>query len=44
VDGELLRYILYAKIPFEKLIRYELANRRNDKSHRWVGFDKAEKI
>lgn len=43
-DGELLRYILHAKIPLEKFIRYELASRGFDKAHQWVGFEKAEKI
>ncbi|WP_027879245.1 hypothetical protein [Mesoflavibacter zeaxanthinifaciens] len=43
-DGEILRYILYAKIPLEKLIRHELAGRGYDKNHRWVGFDKACEI
>ncbi len=43
-DGEILRYLLYAKIPIEMFIRYELAARGYDKDHRWCGFDKAEKI
>ena len=43
-DGEILRYILHAKIPLEKLIRYELAGRGYDKNHRWCGFDKAAEI
>lgn len=44
MDGELLRFILHAKIPLEKLIRYELAMRGHDKNHRWCGFEKAEEI
>ena len=44
LDGEILRYILYAKIPLEKLIRYELAIRGYDENHTWCGFEKAEKI
>lgn len=44
LDGELLRFILYAKIPLEKLIRFELASRGFDKNHSWCGFEKAEKI
>lgn len=44
VNGEILRYILYSKIPIEKFIRYELASRGYDKNHRWCGFDKAEEI
>ncbi len=44
MDGEILRYILHAKISLEKLIRYELAGRGYDINHRWCGFDKAEEI
>ncbi|MGB1283653.1 MAG: hypothetical protein ACPG44_04235 [Polaribacter sp.] len=44
MDGEILRYILHSKIPLEKLIRFELANRGFDKNHRWCGFDKAKEI
>jgi hypothetical protein len=44
MDGEILRYILYAKIPLEKLIRFELADRGFDENHRWVGFEKANEI
>ena len=44
VDGEILRYILHAKIPLEKLIRHELASRGYDENHRWCGFDKASEI
>ena len=44
MDGELLRYILHAKIPLEKLIRYELAIRGFDKNHVWCGFDKSQEI
>ena len=43
-DGEILRYLLHAKIPLEKLIRHELADRGYDKNHRWCGFDKANEI
>ncbi len=43
-DGEILRYLLKAKIPLEMFIRYELAARGYDKNHRWCGFDKAEDI
>lgn len=43
-DGEILRYILLAKIPLEKLVRHELASRGYDKDHRWCGFDKAREI
>ncbi len=43
-DGEILRYLLYAKIPIEMFVRHELASRGYDKNHRWCGFDKAEKI
>ena len=44
MDGELLRYILHAKIPLEKCIRSELASRGYDENHRWCGFDRAEEI
>jgi hypothetical protein len=44
MDGEILRYILYAKIPLEKLIRFELADRGFDENHRWIGFEKANEI
>ena len=44
MNGELLRFILHAKIPLEKLIRHELAGRGYDENHRWCGFDKASKI
>jgi len=44
IDGELLRFIIHAKIPLEKLIRYELAIRGYDENHRWCGFDNAHKI
>lgn len=44
MDGELLRFILHANIPLEKLIRYELAIRGYDENHRWCGFDKSEEI
>lgn len=43
-DGEILRYILLAKIPLKKLIRHELAGRGYDKDYRWCGFDKAREI
>ncbi len=43
-NGEILRYILHAKIPLEKLIRHELAGRGFDKNHRWCGFDRAREI
>ena len=44
LDEEILRYIFHAKIPLEKLIRYELAARGYDKDHNWCGFEKAEEI
>lgn len=44
MDGELLRFILHANIPLEKLIRYELAIRGYDENHLWCGFDKSEEI
>lgn len=44
MDGEVLRYMLHAKIPLEKFIRYELASRGFDKNHQWCGFEKAKEI
>jgi len=44
IHGEVLRFILSAKIPLEKFIKYELACRGYDKDFQWVGFDKAEAI
>jgi len=44
MDGELLRFILHAKIPLGKLIRYELAIRGYNENHRWCGFDRAQEI
>ena len=44
MDGEILRFIIHAKIPLVKFIRHELALRGFDKDHRWCGFDKAKKI
>lgn len=44
LDGEILRYILHAKIPLEKLIRYELASRGFNENHLWCGFEKASDI
>lgn len=44
MDGEVLRYILEKKIPLEKFIRHELANREHDKNHKWCGFEKARAI
>lgn len=43
-DGEILRFILQAKIPLEKFIRYELASRGFDENHQWCGFEKAKDI
>tara|TARA_R110000850_G_scaffold254614_1_gene380250 strand:- start:135194 stop:135625 length:432 start_codon:yes stop_codon:yes gene_type:complete len=43
-DGEILRYLLHAKIPLEKFIRFELASRGYDENHRWCGFEKAGEI
>ena len=44
LHGEHLRFILSAKIPLEKFIRYELAVRGYDKDFEWVGFERAEKL
>lgn len=42
--GELLHFILSAKVPLKRFIRYELACRGYDKEFAWVGFEDAEKI
>ena len=44
IDSEILRFILENKIPFDKIIRHELALRGYDKNHRWCGFDKVREI
>ncbi len=44
LDGDVLRFILDMKVPLEKFIRSELANRGFDKDHRWCGFEKAKEI
>ena len=44
MNGEILRFILKMKIPLERFIRNELANRGYDEDHNWVGFDKADEI
>ena len=44
VDGEILRFVLAKNVPLEKLIRFELACRGYDKDHKWVGFEKAQKV
>lgn len=44
MDGEILRYILHSKLPLEKLIRFELAERGYDENTHWVGFEKANNI
>lgn len=44
VDTEILQFILHSKIPFEKLIRDELAGRGYDENNRWCGFEKASEI
>lgn len=44
MDGEILRYILATKIPLDKLIRIELANRGFDTDNLWCGFEKAKEI
>lgn len=43
MEGELLRFVLQYKVPLEKIIRHELANRGFDQGGQWIGFDEAEK-
>lgn len=44
IHGEILRFLIAMKIPFERFILWELANRGHDENHQWVGFDKAAEI
>ena len=44
LHGEVLRFILFANVPLERFIRYELARRGYDKDFKWVGFEEAETI
>lgn len=44
LHGEILRFILYTKIPLERFIRYELGIRGYDKDFNWIGFEKSEKL
>ena len=44
MHGETLRFLLKTKLPLEKFIRYELANRGYDENFQWVGFERAGKI
>tara|TARA_R110002051_G_scaffold181774_1_gene251307 strand:- start:81282 stop:81722 length:441 start_codon:yes stop_codon:yes gene_type:complete len=44
IDGEILRWILFYKIPLEKLIRFELGSRGYDENHRWCGFSKSYEV
>ena len=44
LDGEVLRFILSAKVPLKRFIRYELSCRGYDEHMKWVGFDKAQEI
>ena len=42
--GENLRFILSAKVPLKRLLRYELTCRGYDSEFNWVGFEKAKEI
>ncbi len=44
MEGEILRFILAYKIPLEKLIRNELANRGFDANNQWIGFDASKEF
>lgn len=44
MEAELLRFILLYKVPAEKLIRHQLANRGFDQNNQWVGFDASKEI
>lgn len=43
-DGEILRFLLRYRVPIQKIIALELANRGYDENNHWVGFEKAEGI
>lgn len=43
-DDELLRFIIHAKVPINKLIRHELSGRGFDENHRWCGYDRSREI
>lgn len=44
MNGEQLRFLLNLKVPLDKFIRFELANRGYDENFNWVGFEASEKI
>lgn len=44
MNGETLRFILFANVPLDKLIRHTIASRGFDENLNWVGFQKAEEI
>ena len=44
MEGEILKFLLHSKIPVEKLIRNELANRGFDAGNNWVGFEVSKAI
>lgn len=44
MNGEMLRFILHAKIPLKRMIRWELANRGFDENQKWIGFEKSYKL
>ncbi|MBO6518016.1 MAG: hypothetical protein JJ975_15865 [Bacteroidia bacterium] len=44
MNSEFLRFILKAKVPLDKLIRYELAIRGFDEHGDWVGFEASKEL
>jgi hypothetical protein len=44
MDRELLRFIIKHNVPLERFTRLELANRSHDEDHRWIGFEKPERL
>lgn len=44
MNGELLRFILHAKIPLKRFIRWEHANRGFDMNNNWIGFEKSYEL
>lgn len=43
-DEEILRFVLYTKIPFERLIRFELARRCYDENHRLISHEESRAL
>lgn len=44
MNGELMKFIIYTKIPLKRFIRWGLANRGFDMSNKWIGYEKSYKL